>query len=124
MDGRDEVLAEWRDKVLPEGRDVVLPEGKEEEKHSYFCSLCDQTFESSRKLYFHTRYKHSVASICNVCGKQCPPAGRPSPARRPPPPPGSLCRAGAAGPGGGEGGDGGGGGCRRRCEGGAGGCRW
>ena len=27
-------------------------------------------FESSRKLYFHTRYKHGVAANCNVCGKQ------------------------------------------------------
>ena len=26
------------------------------------CNVCDKAFESSRKLYFHNHYKHSVAS--------------------------------------------------------------
>jgi hypothetical protein len=58
MDGRVEVLPEVQ----------VLEE--QDERHDFFCNLCNQTFESKKKLYLHTRYKHGAASNCNVCGKQ------------------------------------------------------
>ncbi len=34
------------------------------------CNMGDKAVESSRKLYFHNHHKHSVASSCNVCGKE------------------------------------------------------